>query len=133
MLREYEFTVIANPQLSEVDSKKLFDHYESVLLADGGEIIKKVAWGVKKLAFPIKGQFRGNYVHYDFVGKKEHLTETERLMRIDENILRYMSVKIGENMDVATRKAEVAKAEAQAAQQVAMTEDDDDNDDQDME
>ncbi len=115
MLREYEFTVITNPQLSEGDTKKLLDKYESTILADGGEVLKKSSWGVRKLAFPIKGQFRGNYVHYDYVGKKEHLSEAERLMRIDDNVLRYLSVRIGEDVDVKARKAAIAKNEAEAA------------------
>ena len=114
MLREYEFTLITNTQLSEDDSKKLFDKYESILCADGGQIIKKDDWGARKLAFPMKKHFRGLYTHYDLTTKPEHLAEAERLMRIDDNVLRYLSVRIGEDVDVEQRKAEIAKAEAEA-------------------
>ena len=115
MLREYEFTVITNPQLSEIDTKKVLDKYESTFLTDGGEVLKKTNWGIKKLAFPIKGHFRGNYFHYDYVGKKEQLVETERLMRIDDNVLRYLSIRLGEDVDVKERKVAIAKSEAEAA------------------
>ena len=114
MLREYEFTIITNSQLSEDDSKKLLDKYESSLGENGGQIIKKDDWGARKLAFPMKKQFRGHYVHYDLTTTPEQLAEAERLMRIDDNVLRYLSIRIGEDVDVESRKAEIAKAEAEA-------------------
>ena len=117
MLREYEFTFIANSQLSDEDTKKLLEKYETILATDGGQVIKKDDWGTKKLAFPIKKHFRGRYVHYDLTCMPEHLAEAERLMRIDDNVLRYLSVRIGENVDVDVRKAEIAKLEAEAARQ----------------
>ena len=117
MLREYEFTVIANPQLAEEDSRKLIEKYEGILGQDGGQILKKDEWGTKKLAFPIGKHFRGRYVHYDLTALPEHLAETERLMKIDENVLRFLSIRIGENVDVDVRKQEIAKAEVEAAKQ----------------
>ena len=115
MLREYEFTVIGSAQVSEEETKRFLERYEGILLADGGEVIKKSEWGTKKLAFPIKKQFRGRYVHYDLTARPENLAETERLMRIDDNVLRYLSVRIGENVDPEARKLEIAKKEAQLA------------------
>jgi small subunit ribosomal protein S6 len=94
--------------------KKTVEKYETVLLADGGQLIKKDDWGVRKLAYPMKKQFRGRYVLYDLTCKPEHLKESERLMRIDENVLRYLNILIGENVDVEARKIELAKAEAKA-------------------
>jgi small subunit ribosomal protein S6 len=115
LLREYEITIVANSQLPEEETKKLHKKYEGILLQEGGEVIKKSHWGNKKLAFPIKKQFRGNFVHYDLTTKSDLLAEAERLMRIDENVLRYLSIRIGENVDPNERKAELAKIEARAA------------------
>ena len=117
MLREYEFTFITNSQLSDEDTKKLLEKYETILAADGGQVIKKDDWGTKKLAFPIKKHFRGRYVHYDLTCKPKHLAEAERLMRIDDNVLRYLSVRSAENVDGDVRKAQIAKLEAEAARQ----------------
>ncbi|MCB9228774.1 MAG: 30S ribosomal protein S6 [Deltaproteobacteria bacterium] len=114
MLREYEVTLITNAQLSEDDSKNLYNKYESILCAEGGQVIRKNEWGVRKLAFPMKQHFRGQYTHYDLTAKPEQLAEAERLMRIDDNILRYLSIRIGEDVDVEQRKTELAKAEAEA-------------------
>lgn len=114
MLREYELTLVTSTQMSEDDSKKLFEKYESILSTDGGQMIRKDDWGTRKLAFPMKRQFRGRYMHYDLTAKPEQLAEAERLMRIDEHVLRYLSIRIGEDVDIEQRKAELAKAEAEA-------------------
>ena len=117
MLREYEFTMIVHPHMQEGDRKNLIEKYEGMLLNDGGEIIRKSDWGSKKLASPIKKQFRGYYVHYDLTSKPANIKKTEQTMRIDENILRYLSIKVGENVDVDERKAELAKIDSTAAAQ----------------
>ncbi len=115
MLREYEITIVFNPQLSPDLFKKTSEKYEKILLADGGEVIKKDDWGVKKLGYPMKKHFRGRYVHYDLTSTPTNLKEAERLLRIDENVLRYLDVLVSKNVDVEKRKVELAKAEAIAA------------------
>jgi len=115
LLREYEFTIISNAQLNEQDTDKLLDRYEKIFTAEGGEVIRKDSWGSKKLAFGMKNHYRGIYTCYDYVGTPANLAETERLMRIDDDVLRYMSIRLGQDVDVEERKAEIAKAEAKAA------------------
>lgn len=117
MRREYEFIIIVNAQLSEEETKKVQDKYENIFLSNNGEVVVKNDWGVKKLAFPIHKQFRGRYFFYDFLGDSEKLDEAQRLMRIDENILRYLLVRIGDDANIDDRKAELAKQEAAAAAQ----------------
>lgn len=117
MRREYEFIIIVNAQLSEEETKKLQDKYESIFLANDGDVVTKSDWGVKKLAYPINKEFRGRYLFYDFIGNPKNLEEAQRLMRIDEKILRYLLVRVGEDADVDARKAELAKAEAAVAAQ----------------
>jgi small subunit ribosomal protein S6 len=114
VLREYEFTLILKPDLMEDNIKSLQNKYESLFVKDGGQIIKKENWGVRKLAFPVKKAYRGFYAIYDFVGKPEHLAEAERLMRFDESVLRYMSVRLGEDVDVEVRRVEIQKADEKA-------------------
>ncbi len=111
MLREYEFTLISKGDLSDADSAALHTKYEEIMTRDGGEILKKDDWGTRKIAFPIKKNYRGHYTIYDFAGQSQNIAEVERLMRIDENVLRYMSVKIADKIDVEKRKADLAKPE----------------------
>lgn|GEM_PF-298340 len=126
MLSEYEMTVIAKGDLPESDLNNLFAKYEKYMTADGGQILRKDIWGNRKLQFGIKKQYRGHYVNYDFVGASANLTEMERLMRIDDNVLRYLSIAIGKNVDIDTRRAELAK---EAAAALARREYEDDRDD----
>jgi len=115
--REYEFIIIVNAQLSEEETKKLQDKYEAIFLSEDGDVVTKSDWGVKRLAYPINKEFKGRYLFYDFIGNPKNLEEAQRLMRIDEKILRYLIVRIGEDADVDARKAELAKAEAAVAAQ----------------
>ena len=113
MIREYEMTLIARSDLPETEIQKLLAKYEKFMTIDGGQILKKDVWGSRRLAFPINKQFRGFYANYDFVGVPAHLTEMERLMRIDESVLRYMSVKLGECADIEARRTDLNKPRVQ--------------------
>ena len=113
MNREYEFTFISRSEIPEADKTKLFEKYEGVLTKGGGQVLKKEDWGVKRMAYPIKKNFRGHYMHYDLTSTAEDMAECERLMRIDENVLRFMSIRIGQNIDIDQRLAELAKKAAE--------------------
>jgi small subunit ribosomal protein S6 len=116
LVREYEFTLITSGQLTEADTKTVLEKYENLLTAEGGQIIKKNVWGSRKLAFPIKKQYRGHYVNYDLAANSASIAEAERLMKIDDSVLRYLNVKLADEVNVDERKAEIAKAEVAAEQ-----------------
>lgn len=117
MLREYEFTVVAKADMPEPDKQKLFTNYEEILKRSGGELLKRDDWGSKRLAYPIRKNFRGHYVFYDCASTPDNIAECERLLRIDENVLRYLVVKINDDVDIKERKAELIKAAAAAQRQ----------------
>ena len=109
MLREYEFTFVAKGDLPEAERAKVIHGYEEILKRNGGEVLKKDDWGTKKLAYPIKKTFKGHYVFYDVASLPENIAECERLLKIDENVLRYLVVKTADTVDIEVRKAELAK------------------------
>lgn len=118
MLREYDFTIITKGDLTETDTLKVLEGYENLMVVGGGEILKKDSWGMRKLSYPIKKVFRGHYVNYDFVGTPENVAEMERLMRIDDSVLRHMIIRLDEGqtgtVDIAARKEELANIEKEA-------------------
>ncbi len=118
MLREYDFTIITKGELPDADNKKVIEGYEALMTKDGGEILKRDEWGTKRLSYPIRKSFRGFYVNYDFIGTPENLAEMERLMRIDDNVLRHLVVRLDESregtVDVEARKAELIRLEKEA-------------------
>lgn len=107
MLREYELTVIAKPQTTADELKKCMERYESLFQADGGDIVRKEDWGVRKMAHEIKKSFKAHYLHYDINTTSKNLTEAERLMCLDEEVLRYLVVRVGENINVEDRRIEL--------------------------
>jgi small subunit ribosomal protein S6 len=117
LLREYEFTVVAKADLPDADKQKIFAGYEEILKRDGGEFVKRDDWGSKRMAFPIRKNFRGHFMFYDTASTPASIAECERLLRIDENILRYLVIKIGDKVDVEARKVELAKAAAASQRQ----------------
>ncbi|SME89764.1 30S ribosomal protein S6 [Pseudobacteriovorax antillogorgiicola] len=117
MLREYEFTFVTKADLPDADKTKVLSGYEEILARNGGEILKKSDWGTKKLAYPIKKNFRGHYAFYDLTASPDSIAECERLLRIDENVLRYLVVKIDEDVNVEERRAELAKLDAQQSEE----------------
>lgn len=118
MLREYEFTFVAKADLPDSEKAKVIGGYEDILKRNGGEVIKKDDWGTKRLAYPINKNFRGHYVIYDIASHPENIAECERLLRIDDNVLRYLVVKIDDEVDVEKRKVELAKAAASIQRQI---------------
>lgn len=104
MIREYEISLITRGDLSDADHQKTAEKYEEILTRDGGTIINRDDWGVKKLCYPINRQYRGRYFMYDIAASAVNIAEAERLMRIDESVLRYMTVRISDTVDLEKRK-----------------------------
>ncbi|MGE0173868.1 MAG: 30S ribosomal protein S6 [Oligoflexales bacterium] len=120
MLREYEFTFLTKSDVPENAPAKILSNYEEILLRNGGDILKKDDWGVKKLAYPIRENFKGHYVSYAFASLPENIAEAERKLRIDDNVLRYLVVKIGDRVDIEKRKSDYAKGSASPRQTDSM-------------
>ncbi len=118
LLREYDFTIITKGDLNEADTQKVLEGYENLMVNGGGEVLKKDVWGTRKLSFPIKKVYRGYYVNYDFVGSPENVAEMERLMRIDDSVLRHLVIRLDESLtgtvDIPARKEELARLEKEA-------------------
>ncbi|OPY90885.1 MAG: 30S ribosomal protein S6 [Syntrophus sp. PtaU1.Bin208] len=91
-MRRYETVVIAQANLPEDDLTGLIDRYSSIIADRKGAVVKVDRWGVRKLAYDIKKQTRGTYVFYDFAATKDVVAELERNLKIDDNVLKFMTV-----------------------------------------
>lgn len=111
-MREYEIMVITKPDLPESELNKAVERWESIMKTGGGEILKKDNWGARRLAYPIQKFTRGLYHVFNVSTPCENVKELDRVMRIDENVLRNLSLQISEQCDVNARKAELAKQES---------------------
>lgn len=94
MLRSYECTVLLRPELSKVEVEKAQSEIIEILTKDGGETNRHEYWGLRSLAYPIEKLSRAHYIFFNAVTQPEAIIEMERQMRIREDILRYMSIKV---------------------------------------
>jgi small subunit ribosomal protein S6 len=115
-MREYEALIIAKADLPEAELNKMVTRWENIIANKGGQIVRKDVWGVRRLAYPINRHSRGYYFVYDVATLSENITELDRILKLDENILRTMIIKLADTVDVEARRIELQKlAEAAAA------------------
>ena len=89
----YENTIIAKQDLSEVEFHKLKDKYNGLINSHSGKVIKVEEWGLLKLSNKIKNYTKGLYLHIKFEGRKETLNEFHKKVKLDNSIIRYLTVK----------------------------------------
>ncbi|MFH7325055.1 30S ribosomal protein S6 [Desulfurivibrio sp. C05AmB] len=99
-MRNYETVIIIRPGLAaEAELTAIIDKYSGVINAHQGEIAGADRWGLKKLAYPIKKENQGFYIMLRFTCEPDGIKEMERLLRIDDRILKYLTVKLIDNQE----------------------------------
>ena len=123
-MRRYETIIITDPDLSPEQKDPVLERVADVINQGDGYLALTDEWGARKLAYEIKKRDRGYYIRFDFCGTGAMVNEMERFFRIDDRVLKYMTVlldkaadieKIKEEIAAAQSKAEKAKEQAEAA------------------
>ena len=97
MMNRYEMIYIIDTGLEETARKELIEKVSALITANGGEIEKvDETWGKRRLAYAIDYKTEGWYVLVNFQASPELPRELERNLQINENILRYLVVKLVE-------------------------------------
>ncbi len=115
-MRRYETIFIVDPDLSDEERSPLFERLKPLFPQLDGFLVMVDEWGTKNLAYEIKKKKRGYYVRLDYCGAGPLVNEIERFFRIDDRVLKYMTVLLEENVDLEGLKADLAKAEAEKKQ-----------------
>jgi small subunit ribosomal protein S6 len=118
-MRRYETIVIVDPDLSEEDRKALFTRINEVISQNEGVLIAEDPWGIKKLAYEINKKTRGFYIRIDFCGMGPLVDEMERQFRIDDRVMKFLTVLLNPEADVEKIKAEIEAAKAPSEEKVA--------------
>jgi len=92
----YESVFIARQEISAQQVEALADAYESVIKDNGGSVEKRENWGLRSLAYKIKKNRKGHYVLFNIDAPAEALHEMERQMRLNEDVLRYLTLRVDE-------------------------------------
>lgn len=90
----YEHVFIARQDLAPAQVEELTDKYAGVIESMGGKVTKREDWGLRNLAYRIKKNRKGYYVLMNIDAPAEAVKEMERLIRIDEDIIRHLTVKV---------------------------------------
>lgn len=93
-MEKYETISIIKPTVSEENIAAISAKTADIIKNAGGEILKVDQWGLRKLAYPIKKEPSGYYVYTVFSGNGAAIDEMERIFRIDDNVLKYMTIKL---------------------------------------
>ena len=112
----YESVIIGRQDLTPSQFETLIDKFISVIGSFKGEIKKKENWGLRNLAYKINKNRKGHYILLNIDANPEAIFEYERLMRLDEDIIRFLTIKINsinENPSpLMTNKSDRQKNEA---------------------
>jgi small subunit ribosomal protein S6 len=115
-MRRYETVWVVNGDLPDEEVKATIDKFTKVIAGQGGTMVGVEEWGRRKLAYKIEGTWRGYYILADFAGEPTMVKELERNYRIDDRVIRYLTIKKADQVDPAALEAEIAaKAQEDAA------------------
>jgi small subunit ribosomal protein S6 len=90
----YEHTLIARQDLSPQQAQALAETYSSVLAEHGAEVAKTEYWGLRNLAYRIRKNRKGHYLHFNLRAPADAITELERQERLSDDVLRYLTVRV---------------------------------------
>ena len=122
-MRRYETIFIADPDVSEDERKNLLAKFMGIINDHNAYIVSVEEWGAKKLAYEVKRKKRGYYVLMDYCAAGTLVHELERIMRIDDRVLRYLTVQLSGDINIDALKQQLAdeaaekEKKAQAIQQ----------------
>ncbi|ATB32209.1 30S ribosomal protein S6 [Melittangium boletus] len=102
-LREYETIFLVKPDLTDDNVDKLKERVRGIVGREGGKVIRFTVWGKKKTLYPIAKQPRAIYIHAHYLGGTKLVAEIERNLRNLDEVTRYLSTKIAEEVDPETR------------------------------
>jgi small subunit ribosomal protein S6 len=105
--REYETIFILRPDLANDAISAVNAKVRTVIEGGQGRLLKVENWGRRKLAYEVKKQLKGIYLFWRYLGDPGLVEEVERNLRLSDQVIRYYSVKVADNVDSATSTVEV--------------------------
>ncbi len=90
----YESTFIARHDMSAQQVEGLAENFANIIKEKGGEVAKTELWGLKTLAYRIKKNRKGHYIHFNINAPIEAMGELERNLRLSEDVLRYLTIRV---------------------------------------
>ena len=106
-LREYETIFILRPDAQAESIAQVNQRIRGVIEQMGGKLLKLDNWGKRKLAYEVKKQLKGIYLYWQYLGTTGVVEEIERNLRMLDQVIRYYTVKVDENVDPTAKPAAI--------------------------
>jgi len=92
----YECVIIARQDIATTQVETLVEEFAGVITANGGQVSKKEFWGLRNLTYRMKKNRKAHYVLLNVDSPSPAVKEAERLMSLNEDVLRYLTVRVDE-------------------------------------
>jgi small subunit ribosomal protein S6 len=92
----YEHVFIARQDAAQAQVDQLTEQMKGVIEQGGGKVTKHEYWGLRSLAFKIKKNRKGHYVHFNLDAPSAAVTEMERQLKLNEDVIRILTVRVDE-------------------------------------
>jgi small subunit ribosomal protein S6 len=121
--KTYETTVIINPTLEEHQIEGIVKSVEEMIQKNGGSVKSVERWGRKRLSYPINKRNNGYYAHMEFEAEGNIVTDLERNFEYDENIMRYLTIRLDPKMIEAKEQLKLKPREPEELEDVEQIDD----------
>ena len=101
--RQYEVVFIVDPGADDDEVTRLTDGFKQIVTDQGGSITKAESMGRRKLAYEILHKTEGSFVLMEIEGSGREIAELERRMRVNDRIIRYITVRVDEDRQRAQK------------------------------
>ena len=122
--REYETIYILRPNTPNEGVAEVNARIRGIIEGMGGKIIKVDNWGKRRLAYEVAKERKGIYLYWQYLAQPGVVEETERNLRMLDSVIRYLTTKVDENVDVTARPIEIDETSFDKAAQTAADEED---------
>jgi small subunit ribosomal protein S6 len=122
--REYETIYILRPNTANEGVAEVNTRIKGVIEGMGGKVIKVDNWGKRRLAYEVAKERKGIYLYWLYLAQPGVVEECERNLRMLDNVIRYLTVKVDENVDIGARPSEIDETSYDKAAQTAADEED---------
>lgn len=111
--RDYELGLVISPDVGDEQARAIVERVSQVVQNNDGQVVRVNAWGRRRLAYPIEHHRDGLYFFFDLIMPPTAVTEIERALRVNENIIRHL-MKLRDSRVVAQEREHAAEADRQA-------------------
>ena len=122
--REYETVYILRPNTPNEGVAEVNARIKGIIEGMGGKVLKVDNWGKRRLAYEVAKERKGIYLYWQYLAQPGVVEETERNLRMLDSVIRYLTVKVDEDIDVGARPTEIDDTSFEKAAQTAADEED---------